>query len=386
MLDEDKSREQLIAEVRELRGRFRPDLERREAIVRAIVEYSVEAIVAVGRDGQIVLANPSAETMFGYQRGELLGKRVETLIPDRSRSVHEQHRADYFARPRTRAMGAGRELTGRRKDGTGFPLEIGLAFVSGEDRGLAIAFVTDISERVAQEQQAQRAEKLATLGSLAAGIAHEINNPISILLSRIELMLMEGKEREAGAELLADLHVLHRHADHLGRIARHLLTFGRKPPRGLRRVDLSVVVDDTLLLTRKALSRDGIEVHTSLDSDLPSMLGDATALEQVLLNLILNARDAMPGGGTLRIEASRTPAANGIRLRVSDSGCGMPAAVVARLAEPFFTTKPTGTGLGLSVSYRIVREHGGTVSVESEPERGTTFIMVFPAASFESRP
>lgn len=224
--NENKSREQLIAEVRELRGRLRPDLERREAIVHAIVEYAAEAIVAVGRDGQIVLANPAAETIFGYPRGELLGQRVEMLIPDRSRTVHEQHRADYFARPRTRPIGAGRELTGRRKDGTEFPLEIGLAFVPGDDRGLAIAFVTDISERVAQEQQARRAEKLATLGSLAAGVAHEINNPISILLSRIELMLMEGEDREVGAELLADLHVLHRHADRLRQIAQHLLTFG----------------------------------------------------------------------------------------------------------------------------------------------------------------
>jgi len=282
-------------------------------------------------------------------------------------------------------MGVGLNLTGRRKDGTEFPLEISLTFVPNEAGGLAIAFVTDISERVGLEQQARRVEKLAALGSLAAGIAHEINNPIGIILSRIELMVVEGEEGGLAAEPLTDLRVLHRHAQRLGQIAQSLLSFARQRQRDYQPVDLTEIVEDTLLLAGKPLSRDGIHVLTTLDGGLPRMLGDATALEQVVINLILNARDAMPTGGSLQIETSRAVAErDAIRLVVSDSGLGMSAELLERLGESFFTTKPMGTGLGLSGSYRIVREHGGTVSVHSEPGHGTTFTITFPTIPGES--
>ena len=360
----------------------RVELRKRDATVRAFFESAAEGIVGVDRDGRIVLANPRIESMFGYRREELLGQSVELLVPDRSRSVHSRHRADYFARPRTRPMGLGLSLTGRRKDGAEFPIEVSLSFIPDEGGGVGMAFVTDISERVAQERQSRHVEKLAALGSLAAGIAHEINNPIGIILSRIELMLMDVGDQGASGQPVADLEVLHRQARRLGRIAQGLLSFGRQHQRERQPVDLTEVVEDTLLLTAKQLSRDGIHVVTALDAGLPRLWGDATALEQVLMNLLLNARDAMPGGGTLRIEtgpALDQPGA--IRLVVADTGVGMAPEVRARIAEPFFTTKPTGTGLGLSVSYTIVREHGGTVHAESDPGRGTTFTLTFPVQS-----
>jgi len=371
--DEDKTREQLIAELRAVRKQVEP--------LRAFFECATDGIVAVDRTGRIVLANPRAEALFGYEREELPGRRLELLIPDRARHVHAQYLADYFARPRTRSMGLGLTLTGRRKDGTEFPVEISLAHLPDETGGLAMALVTDVSERVAQERQARHVEKLAALGSLAAGIAHELNNPIGILLSRIELMLLEIEEQPHAAEAVTDLQVLRRHTQRLSRIAQGLLSFGQKRQRDWQPLDLSVIVEDTLVLAGKQLGREGIHVLTRLDAGLPRMLGDPTALEQVLLNLLFNARDAMRDGGTVEIETSIDPTQpRTIRLTVSDTGHGMSPEILARISEPFFTTKPSGSGLGLSVSYTIIREHGGTVHAQSEPSRGTTFTIHFPPA------
>ena len=330
-------------------------------------------------DGRIVLANARADAMFGYERGTLVDQRLEVLVPDRARHLHGQHQIDYFAQPRTRPMGVGLNLTGRRSDGTEFPVEVSLSIVPDDEDGLAMAFVTDISGRIEQDRQMRHVEKLAALGSMAAGIAHELNNPVGIILSRLEVMLLEGEEQHLAPESLVDLQVLHRHAQRLGHIAQSLLSFGRQRQLDHDAVDLAEIVEDALLFAGKRLSREGIHVLTTLDPGLPRVWGDATALEQVLMNLLLNARDAMPTGGTLRIETSLAPApSGGIRLVVSDTGCGMSSDVLARLAEPFFTTKPAGTGLGLSVSYRIVREHGAEVDVRSEPGRGTTFTITFP--------
>jgi signal transduction histidine kinase len=284
-------------------------------------------------------------------------------------------------------MGLGMNLAGRRKDGTEFPIEVSLSFIPDERGGLAMAFITDISERVLQERQARHLEKLTALGSLAAGIAHEINNPIGIILSRIELMLMDVAEQHGSDQVVDDLRALHRQAQRLNRITDALLRFGRRRAPDPHPVDLAAVVNDTLLLARYELSRDGIRVTMSLAPDLPRVAGDATALQQVFMNLLLNARDAMPQGGTLRIDAaaaSNQPGA--IRLSVADTGCGMPADVLAKLAQPFFTTKSHGTGLGLSVSYTIIREHGGTVEVASEPARGTTFTITLPGIAEDRQP
>jgi hypothetical protein len=360
--------------------RMKAELAQRTALLRALFESAAEGIIAVNREGDIVLANARAEAMFGYGPSELLKRPLEILVPDRMKTAHRRHRSGYFDEPRPRPMGLGMNLAGRRKDGTEFPIEVGLSAIRDEHGGVAIAFVTDISERVLRERQARHIEKLTALGSLAAGIAHEINNPIGIILSRIELMLMDAEERRGSPEEVEDLRTLYRQAQRLNRITDTLLRFGRRRAPEPQPVDLGAIVADTLLLARYELIRDGIEVATSFAPDLPQVSGDPTALQQVLMNLLLNARDAMAGGGTLSISAKRAPNEPGaVRFEVADSGHGMPADVLAKLAQPFFTTKPHGTGLGLSVSYTIIREHGGTVTVASEPGRGTTFTITLPA-------
>jgi hypothetical protein len=346
---------------------------------RALLDAASEGVLTVDRNARIVSVNAKVEQMFGWVRDQLVGEPLEVLLPERMRPAHARHIARYFADPRVRPMGKGLDLLARRRDGGEFPVEISLSFIETQDGRQAMAFITDITQRLAVERAIRQAERLAALGTLAAGVAHEINNPVGIMSSRIELMLMEAQERHLPDDLVEDLRVLHRNALRVVRIAQSLLSFARQSPADRQAVDLNRCVEDTLLLIARQMGQEGIRVVTHLDPTGPVVLGHANALEQVVLNLVSNARDAMGGEGEVSIESSFVPDRPGwVQLTVRDTGPGMPPEVLSRIFDPFFTTKERGTGLGLSVSYGIVRDHNGTIDVQSDPGRGTTFTMTFP--------
>lgn len=353
-------------------------LRRSEATSRTFLESAAEGILAADAAGRIVLVNAQTERMFGYPRAELIGQPVELLIPTRAREAHVRHRDAYMAAPRARSMGKGLELAGLKKDGTEFPVEVSLSYMQTAEGTLAIAFIIDISERLAFQHAARQADKLAAVGTLSAGIAHEINNPIGIISSRVEVMLLEAEGGDLPAELRKDLDVILRHARRVAAITQGLLSFARRSTGTRQPVNLNRIVEEILQLAQKDMSRARIRVTMTLHEGLPDIVADANAIGQVLMNLLTNARRAIVEEGEITIETSYIPTTRSVRLVVRDTGSGIPPEILPKIFDPFFTTKPEGTGLGLSISHGIVHDHHGTVEVQSQVGEGTTFTLTFP--------
>jgi len=343
-------------------------------------ETAIESLVVVDREGRILEANHATAALFGYDPSELTGQQIEILIPERFRELHVKHRADYMAAPRSRAMGIGLDLAGRRKDGREFPVDVSLTFVHKEEEEFVVCIVTDISERLMREREARKGEMLRTLGSVAAGVAHDLTNPLTVILSRIELMLAESQDLPN--QLREDLEVVRRHAQRASRIAQDLLALAQQRPRAYEPVSLNQVAENSLLLVASEMARSGIQVKTALDPQLPTVFADRGALEQVLVNVLINAQEAMPEGGMVEIKTETLAGApERVRLLVADNGCGIPAEAQPKLFNFLYTTKPAGSGLGLWLCRRIMQEHGGDIEVQSEPGRGATFRLTLPVAS-----
>jgi PAS domain S-box-containing protein len=364
------------------RHRVARALQESEETAHALIESAAEGILVVDEHGRIVQVNGQIEAMFGYAPRELLGQPMEILLPERLRARHVDHRAEYVAEPRVRTMGRGLDLAARRRDGSEFPVEISLSYVRTPGGLRAMAFVTDITERLLLERASRQAEKLAALGALSAGVAHELNNPLGIITSRIEVMLLEDQERhDLPATVREDLSVLYRQTQRVSRLVQGLLSFARPtaPQRGP--VNLNDVVAEILTLAEKQFEKTGLRITTTLDRGLPPLVGDASGLQQVALNLVSNAYQAMNGRGDVRIVTRRAPERPAwIELVVSDNGPGIPPDFIGKIFDPFFTTKSGGTGLGLAISYRIVQEHHGTMDVKSVPGEGATFVLGFPVS------
>ena len=347
-----------------------------------------EGLIVVDIRGRIVEANPQAERLFGYSRQELVGQPIELLVPERLRDEHRKDLRGYFNEPRTRAMGLGLSLAALRKNGTEFPVEISLTYAKATSRGdLVVAAVTDITERLALEDQARRAETLASLGTLAAGIAHDLNNPLQVIRSRAELLL-EGPGTMPASEMKEDHETIHRQAQRASQIVNDFLEFARRNGRAAVSVDVNELVEHSLLLLGGSMRGCGIAVEAKLEKEAPRIMGHPVALERVLVNLLTNARDAMPQGGSVKIGVKHLEGSpDRIRLTVTDDGPGIPPENLGKLFDLFYTTKQDGTGLGLWLSRRIISEHGGKIEVASELGKGTTFAITLPTsdtASFAS--
>ncbi|MBI4587818.1 MAG: PAS domain S-box protein [Candidatus Rokubacteria bacterium] len=355
------------------------EVQAREQFISNVVESLRDGLVVLDREGRLVAWNRALETRYDVRAEEVLGKPWLDLFPNMKR--------EGLAEPIERLLRGeieeftleGVEHETLRKGRVILNMKGNLLRENQLPSG-AVILVEDITEAVGLERSARQTEKLAALGTLSAGLAHELNNPIGIISSRVELMLQEAEGHRLPAQVLEDLQVLHRHSQRVARIARGLLSFARQSPGDWSALDLNHVVEETLLLLEKQVTKEGITVRRSLAPDLPPMEGDPNALQQVILNLLTNARDAMVSGGEIRIETGTAPGRPGwLRLIVADDGPGIPLEHLPRIFDPFYTTKADGTGLGLSVSYGIVREHEGTIDVQSQPGKGTTFILTFPA-------
>jgi PAS domain S-box-containing protein len=366
-------------------ARLYQEAQAREAFIRHVIESLGEALVVLDQDGIVLTWNEAASAIVGRPAAATIGRPFLEAFSGLGPQVADAIRGLLTGRTGRFTLEAveRREASDRR-----VVLNVKGSVLTERDAPSGAALlIEDITERVGLSRAMRQAEKMAALGTLSAGIAHEVNNPVGIITSRIELMLEEARGQALPEGFRGDLEVLHRNAGRVARIIQGLLSLSRPSYQALGPLDLNRIVQDTVLLVEAQMATQAIRVALAIDPALSLIQGDATGMQQVVLNLLTNAREAMPDGGEIRIDTGRDPARpTHVRLRVADSGCGIPAEDLPKIFDPFYTTKTNGTGLGLSVSYGIVREYRGAMDVQSEPGRGTTFILTFPALGVEELP
>lgn len=362
-----------------------------EQRAQALFDHAAQGILAIDAQGIIRLANPMMESLFGYPSSELIGMSLDRLVPENLRSAHKRHRRDFFDTPRSRPMGEGRDLTAIKKSGERFPVEISLGHIRSGDDLLAVAFVSDISERIRSreekrelERRLTQATKMEAVGRLAGGIAHDFNNLLTALTGFSEIVLdyvEEDHPLRQGAEQAFKT------CQRSAALIRQLLAVSKRQILRPTELNLNHKLRELDPMLRGLLA-ENIALVLDLDDSLGPIRVDESQIEQVVLNLVVNGRDAMPNGGTITLTTSQRSAVpkddgshqvNNALLVVSDTGEGMEPDVMERIFEPFFTTKDlAGTGLGLSTAYGVVQQSGGTIQVKSEPGSGTTFEITLP--------
>ena len=361
-----------------------------EAQLRAILHSALDAHITMDKAGTITSWNPQAEAIFGWSAPEVLGKRLsDVIVPTAHREAHGRGVARFLTTGEGPILNRRLELTALRRDGDEFPVELAVTPIRVGDAWSFSAFLRDITERKQLQQQLIQSQKMEAVGRLAGGIAHDFNNLLTAIFGYTDLLTEELPE---GSQARKDVAEIRKAGERAASLTRQLLAFSRQ--QVLQPIVLSVnaLVADVETMLRRLIGAD-VELRTTLAPDAGNVRADPGQLEQVILNLAVNARDAMPTGGKLTIETqnvelsemyaeARQPVVPGayVMLAVSDTGVGMDAKTQARIFEPFFTTKEAGkgTGLGLATVYGIVKQSGGYIWTYSEPGHGATFKVYLP--------
>lgn len=374
-----------------IRGVLLDVTERRQAEerFRAVIDSAATAMLMVDRHGRITLANAEAERVFGYGRSELLGASIDMLVPEGARAGHAAFRSAFSRDPQARAMGPSRALCGRRKDGSEVRVEIGLTPITIADDLFVLASVTDISARLRLEQESalQRDElahlsRVNLLGEMSGSLAHELNQPLTAVLSNAQaaLRFLQHEHPDLGEVRDSLTHIVE-NDKRASEVIRRLRALLRKEQVDYQLLSINEVVRDVLRLINSDLLNRSVAVSLDLAKGLPAVSGDRVQLQQVLLNLVINACDAMEQVATGRVLAVRTQAApgSGVEVSISDVGRGIPEDQLEGIFAPFNTSKAEGIGLGLAICRTIVAAHRGTLWATNNPSRGATLHFVLPA-------
>ncbi len=362
-----------------------------EERLRLVVEAAPSAIIMVSPEGIMTLVNAQVEAVFGYGRQELIGHPIEMLVPEQFRTTHPDYHDGYRADLKARAMGTGRELFGRRKDGSHVPLEIGLSPVQTSDGLFVLASIIDVTQRRAAEHEAQKQRnelahlsRVMVLGELSSSLAHELNQPLGAILRNAEaaemILAAPAPDLDELRAIIADIHADDRRAgDVIGRL-RSLLK--NRQLESLT-ISLATLVDEVISFVRGDALTRGVHLQIDMPRNLPPVRGDRVHLQQVLLNLIINGMDAVhdrPHRERRVIIRAMVNADKMVEVAVSDTGGGIPAESLVRVFEPFFTSKPNGMGIGLAVSRTIIEAHQGKIWAENNADRGAAVRFTVPAA------
>ncbi|MBI5585750.1 MAG: PAS domain S-box protein [Deltaproteobacteria bacterium] len=342
-----------------------------------IIENSPDAIVAVRKGGEIIIFNQAAERMLGYRKGDVIGwMDIRTLYPPgEAKQIMKDLRSSNYGGP---GFLEKREFLLIDKNGWEIPVYISavILYERGEEIG-SVGIFTDLREKKELEKKLLRTEKLSSLGKLAAGIAHEINQPLTGVLTFAHML---HKKFQADEATKLDLEVVIRETTRIKKIVQGILDFGRETPMQKQLQPIGKILDATLELLVHQERFFGINLIKQYDPNIPEIVVDGSRLEQVFMNIILNAVEAMKGSGTLTVRTR--PVAHWVEVDLSDTGPGIPEVVQEKIFDPFFTTKDSteglGMGLGLAISYGIIKNHKGDIKVSSAPDGGTTFTIRLP--------
>jgi PAS domain S-box-containing protein len=367
-----------------------------EARLRTMIDTAVDGIIIIDAQGTVQLYNAACERLFGYGTQEVVGQNVKMLMPSPYHEQHDGYIKSYRETGVRKIIGIGREVVGRRKDGSTFPMELSVGETRQDGAPVFVGMIHDVTDRKHAEDSLRHAHKMEAIGQLTGGVAHDFNNLLTVILGNLE-MLEARMEREEQREILQEA----QEAAELGaQLTDRLLAFARRQPLEHRTIDLNELVTGMSELLHRTLGED-IKISTVMTGGIWPTVTDPGQVENALLNLAINARDAMPGGGTLTVEtanvdldeayvAQEIDVAPGpyVKMTVSDNGEGMPPEVRERAFEPFFTTKQTGsgTGLGLSMIYGFAKQSGGHLTIYSEPGHGTAVSLYLPRVQPDAGP
>jgi len=377
--------ERMLAQFQETQRALRESMAR----LTAVVETAVDGFILIDSRGRILLFNPACERLFGYRADEVFQENVKLLMPRTYSLHHDDYLRNFLQSGERKIIGIGREVVGRRKDGSTFPMDLSVGEAKQDGESIFVGIIHDLTERKLTERQLQQAQKMEMVGQLSGGIAHDFNNLLTVIVGNAEHLSEQLKSRLDLRQLADDICQA---GERGAELARRLLAFSRRQLLRPRAIDCHELIASTCKLLKRTL-RENIEVTTAFNTDAIFAFADSSQLESAVLNLALNAQDAMAAGGRLTIStgiASLDDNDQGVHpdiesgeyamIAVTDNGEGMTSDVAARAFEPFFTTKEVGkgSGLGLSMVYGFVKQSNGHVSIYSEPGLGTTVRIYLP--------
>ena len=388
--DEIKSRDswQVLERFRETQRALRESMAR----LTAVVETAVDGFILIDAKARILLFNPACERLFGYPAEEVMNKNVKLLMPPQYSLQHDDYVNNFLRTNERKIIGIGREVVGRRKDGSTFPIDLSVGEAKQDGEVIFVGIIHDLTARKLTEQQLQQAQKMEVVGQLSGGIAHDFNNLLTVMVGNAEHLGEQLQARQDLRQLADDICLA---GERGAELTARLLAFSRRQLLQPQAIDCHQLLDSMHKLLRRTL-REDIDIRTAFHPDMIVAFADRAQLESAVLNLALNAQDAMPAGGHLTMSTDLASLDEQYRslhrevepgeyalISVTDDGEGMSPEVVARAFEPFYTTKDVGkgSGLGLSMVYGFVKQSNGHVAIYSEVGLGTTVRIYLPLAA-----